>query len=331
MKINKRFTALDVLFIVRELKNEILGLRLSNIYSISAKEFIFKFHKPSSTTDTSSSKLFLLIESGIRIHLTEYNRDKDNMPNNFAFKLRKHIRAKRLESIRQYGLDRVIDLTFGTGINKYHVIIELYSRGNIILCDHEYIILNVLRTYTINNNDNTMQVIVGKKYQHEILSSNNNDINKFLIEYKQDDLIDSLDMILLQSQQQLALELPGKDDLKKKKKKKKNITIKQALLQLVPNGTDPILIEYVLYLCNIVNNKYTLAEFMNNITNTLSMNLTNAMNEIRHLMLYLLNIGISKYNNNEEEFHQKYIIGGFIILKDNSDNDNLDPNQVLEA
>lgn len=62
-------------------------------------------------------------------------------------KLRKHLKNKRLEAINQLGIDRIIDLQFGTGEACYHVILELYDRGNVILCDYEYVILNVLRPH----------------------------------------------------------------------------------------------------------------------------------------------------------------------------------------
>ncbi|KAI6657585.1 Nuclear export mediator factor NEMF-like [Oopsacas minuta] len=61
-------------------------------------------------------------------------------------KLRKHIRNSRLESLNQMGNDRVIDLFFTTGTDNYHIIVELYDRGNVILTDGQYIILSLLRT-----------------------------------------------------------------------------------------------------------------------------------------------------------------------------------------
>ena len=51
----------------------------------------------------------------------------------------------RLESIRQLGGDRVIDLQFGTGDVACHLVLELYDRGNMVLTDHKYLILNILR------------------------------------------------------------------------------------------------------------------------------------------------------------------------------------------
>ena len=55
------------------------------------------------------------------------------------------MRNKRLEGVEQLGVDRVVDLTFGSGDLTHHLIVELYDKGNIVLTDHEYVILNVLR------------------------------------------------------------------------------------------------------------------------------------------------------------------------------------------
>ena len=68
-------------------------------------------------------------------------------------KLRKHLRTKRLENIRQIGTDRVVDFKFGSGDSENHIILELYSGGNIILTDQSYDILALLRSYKLKEND----------------------------------------------------------------------------------------------------------------------------------------------------------------------------------
>lgn len=55
-------------------------------------------------------------------------KDKSDTPSNFTLKLRKHIRTRRLEDVRQLGVDRIVDLTFGSGEATYHIILELYSQ-----------------------------------------------------------------------------------------------------------------------------------------------------------------------------------------------------------
>jgi predicted ribosome quality control (RQC) complex YloA/Tae2 family protein len=43
-------------------------------------------------------------------------------------KLRKHLKSRRLESIEQLGIDRIVDLQFGSGEAAYHLIVELYDK-----------------------------------------------------------------------------------------------------------------------------------------------------------------------------------------------------------
>lgn len=43
-------------------------------------------------------------------------------------KCRKHLKSRRLVHIRQLGVDRVVDLQFGSEEAAYHLIVELYDR-----------------------------------------------------------------------------------------------------------------------------------------------------------------------------------------------------------
>jgi len=141
-------TSIDIRAEVTILQQMLIGLRLANIYDMNSKTYMLKFAKP-------DLKLFLLIESGVRFHTTEFTREKSNIPNSFSLKLRKHIRMKRLESITQLGVDRVLLLTFGSGESTNHLILELYASGNIILTDKDFTILSLLRAYKTEEKDGT--------------------------------------------------------------------------------------------------------------------------------------------------------------------------------
>jgi predicted ribosome quality control (RQC) complex YloA/Tae2 family protein len=58
----------------------------------------------------------------------QYVKDKNDTPSNFTLKLRKHLRTRRLEDVRQLGIDRMVDFAFGTEDATYHLILELYSQ-----------------------------------------------------------------------------------------------------------------------------------------------------------------------------------------------------------
>ena len=99
-------TAIDVRALVLLLKKKLVGLRLANVYDVSGRLYLLKLSK-------ANRKEHLLIESGIRIHTTEFLRNKKDVPSGFSMKLRKHLRTKKLCNITQLGVDRVIDLQFG--------------------------------------------------------------------------------------------------------------------------------------------------------------------------------------------------------------------------
>ncbi|XP_059815273.1 ribosome quality control complex subunit NEMF-like isoform X1 [Hypanus sabinus] len=135
-----RFNTIDVRVIISELQS-LLGMRVNNVYDVDNKTYLIRLQKP-------ESKAVLLVESGIRIHTTEFEWPKNMMPSGFAMKCRKHLKSRRLIYVKQLGVDRIVDFQFGSDHAAYHLIVELYDRGNIILTDYEYTILILLRFRT---------------------------------------------------------------------------------------------------------------------------------------------------------------------------------------
>ncbi|GET86350.1 hypothetical protein, conserved [Leishmania tarentolae] len=154
--VKQRMTALDVRATVEEMRATLIGLRLLNIYNIDNKMFLFKFGH-------GENKRNVLLESGTRFHLTELTREKPKVPSQFTLKLRKHIRAWRLDSIAQLQHDRTIDLCFGVSSTEgcFHIIVELFSKGNVILTDHAYTIMMLLRTH---RDDEGLKLMVNQVY-----------------------------------------------------------------------------------------------------------------------------------------------------------------------
>ena len=150
-----------------QLNRSLVGMRVNQVYDIDNKTYLFKFTKTANQSQSEESvKQMLLIESGIRIHSTEYEWPKNTSPNGFTMKLRKHLKNKRLESITQLGVDRVVDLKFGSNEASYHVILELYDRGNIVITDYQYIILNILRPRKLGS-DEDVNLVVKERYKIE--------------------------------------------------------------------------------------------------------------------------------------------------------------------
>ncbi|KAG4210549.1 hypothetical protein ERO13_A02G056200v2 [Gossypium hirsutum] len=161
-----RLNTADVAAEVKCLRR-LIGMRCSNVYDLTPKTYIFKLMNSSGVTESGESeKVLLLMESGVRLHTTAYVRDKSNTPSGFTLKLRKHIRTRRLEDVRQLGYDRIILFQFGLGANAHYVILELYAQGNIILTDSEFTVLTLLRSH--RDDDKGVAIMSRHRYPTEI-------------------------------------------------------------------------------------------------------------------------------------------------------------------
>ncbi|XP_024025563.1 nuclear export mediator factor Nemf [Morus notabilis] len=145
----------------------LIGMRCSNVYDLSPKTYMFKLMYSSGVTESGESeKVFLLMESGIRLHTTAYVRDKSNTPSGFTLKLRKHVRTRRLEDVRQLGYDRIILFQFGLGASACYIILELYAQGNIILTDSDFTVMTLLRSH--RDDDKGVAIMSRHRYPTEI-------------------------------------------------------------------------------------------------------------------------------------------------------------------
>ncbi|KOB65692.1 Nuclear export mediator factor NEMF-like protein [Operophtera brumata] len=148
-----RFSTYDIMCMVTELQR-LIGMRVNQVYDIDSRTYVIRLQQ-------SEEKAILLLESGNRFHTTQFEWPKNVAPSGFTMKLRKHLKNKRLEKLSQIGIDRVVDLQFGSGEAAYHIILELYDRGNIVLTDCDWTILNVLRPHVegdkISKSDHVLQ------------------------------------------------------------------------------------------------------------------------------------------------------------------------------
>ncbi|KAH1041272.1 hypothetical protein GLYMA_09G031900v4 [Glycine max] len=160
-----RLNTADVAAEVKCLRR-LIGMRCSNVYDLSPKTYVFKLMNSSGVSESGESeKVLLLMESGVRLHTTLYLRDKSNTPSGFTLKLRKHIRTRRLEDVRQLGYDRIILFQFGLGENANYVILELYAQGNILLTDSTFTVMTLLRSH--RDDDKGLAIMSRHRYPVE--------------------------------------------------------------------------------------------------------------------------------------------------------------------
>eukprot|EP00767_Chilomastix_cuspidata_P001515 gnl/Chilomastix_cuspidata/1627.p1 GENE.gnl/Chilomastix_cuspidata/1627~~gnl/Chilomastix_cuspidata/1627.p1 ORF type:complete len:1114 (+),score=407.26 gnl/Chilomastix_cuspidata/1627:62-3343(+) len=146
-------STLDVALIVKELRFSLLNMRLAKMYDSNPRIYIFNFTASGSARakllgkekDFGMLKQTLVVETGVRAHLTQFDWDKQVSPNVFTLKARKELVGLRFENVVQLGKDRVIMITLGGGDKLRNVFIELYGKGNIIITNKDYNILLSLR------------------------------------------------------------------------------------------------------------------------------------------------------------------------------------------
>lgn len=149
----QRFSSLDVKVIASELNTSLVSLRISNIYDLSSRIFLFKCAKP-------GSKQQLLVDSGFRAHLTSFSRTAASAPSQLVSRLRKYLKSRRITSVSQIGTDRVIEIAFSDG--QYRLFLEFFAAGNIILTDGDLTVLALLRQ--VSEGDEAVDIKLGTKY-----------------------------------------------------------------------------------------------------------------------------------------------------------------------
>lgn len=101
------------------------------------------------------------MDSGFRCHLTDYSRETAPAPSHFVSRLRDFLKSRRITAISQLGTDRIIDIQLSDG--AYHLFLEFFASGNIILTDNEYKIVALLRI--VPEGEEQDEVRLGLKYR----------------------------------------------------------------------------------------------------------------------------------------------------------------------
>ncbi|MBD3355412.1 hypothetical protein GF361_05550 [Candidatus Woesearchaeota archaeon] len=128
----KKLAALEIHYLIKEFKT-LIDAKVDKIYAPRKKELFLRLHVP------NKGKHILKIDEK-SIYLTE-SRPKASSPSDFCMYLRKKLENARLRKINQIRFERIVSLTFETKTQKFHLIAELFSRGNIILVKDKKILV----------------------------------------------------------------------------------------------------------------------------------------------------------------------------------------------
>lgn len=127
MKFKQGMSSLDIHVTIGELREELVSGILKNVYLVGKKIHLLKIR-------TSYGSRLLLIEPGVRLHITDFQRQIPERPDNKVLAIRRLVRNLRIEDICQHHSDRLVVLELG-GKTSATIIIELFGKGNIVVLD----------------------------------------------------------------------------------------------------------------------------------------------------------------------------------------------------
>ncbi|MFW9855814.1 MAG: ribosome rescue protein RqcH [Candidatus Thorarchaeota archaeon] len=126
----RQMSSLDIFSIVQELQG-LLNYRIDNVYRDSLDRFFLLKMKGRGPYKNP----FLLIEPGIRIHLTEFKHSVPERPSDKVLNLRSHIKGAEVIEISQIDFDRLIKIEL-KGKQRYILYVELFgNRPNFLVVD----------------------------------------------------------------------------------------------------------------------------------------------------------------------------------------------------
>jgi len=154
MATKEGMSGIDVHAVVAEWQR-LLPLWVGKIYLFSSSHIVIRLQ------GQEHARHLLLIENGRRIHLTGTIPEPPKIPPPFAMLLRKYLDGGRVLAISQAGLQRIICIDVGKQNTTFHLVIELFDDGNLILCNDAWTIIQPLRPHRFRERD----IIAGATYQ----------------------------------------------------------------------------------------------------------------------------------------------------------------------
>ncbi len=133
----KELSSIEIHFLVREFL-ELANSKISKIYQPDKKEIVFQFFT------SGRGKRFLTIRPPNFVYVSEEKKDSKQTPYGFCMTLRKYLENTFLDNVTQVKSERIIDFLFSAKEENYHLIVEMFSKGNVVLCKEDYTIIQAL-------------------------------------------------------------------------------------------------------------------------------------------------------------------------------------------
>lgn len=131
-------SALELHYLIDEMKF-LEGARVDKISQPSKEEIFLQFYV------RAKGKQKLKIAFPNLIYLTLNKPETPEKMYRFCSALRKYLDSAILQKIHQINSERIVELIFSTKEENYHLIIELFAKGNAVLCRENLDIILPLR------------------------------------------------------------------------------------------------------------------------------------------------------------------------------------------
>ncbi len=161
------FDAFMIRATVHEFNSILVGARVEKVVTPSKDEIFLLLHR-------ESTHMRLLINAGAgapRLGISKDNPENPKVPPMFCMLLRKHLTGAKISSVKQYGFERLAEITFETydemGFFTQRLLIcEIMGRySNAILCDAERSVLGVMRPVDFTTSSKR-QVLPKMQYEY---------------------------------------------------------------------------------------------------------------------------------------------------------------------
>src|SRR3989344_2055856 len=181
----KQLSSIDLQYLVKELQ-ALKDSRIDKIYQPEKELIVFSLYK------TNAGKKLLRIDIGKSIFIAEEKEDYEEILV-FGQFLRKHIDGYFLTEIEQIKPERIIKITFKAKEEKKFLYVELFGKGNAILCDEHNVIMNALEHHEFRERSVKPRL----KYVYPMMNYNlfglkEEDLALLLKNSKKDSLVTSL-------------------------------------------------------------------------------------------------------------------------------------------
>ncbi|MFC1690559.1 NFACT family protein [Nanoarchaeota archaeon] len=141
----EELSSLELKYIVEEMQ-PLLDGKIDKVFQPDKKELLLQIHK------TGLGKKFIRITPKF-IYLASSKIEVPLKPPGFCSYLRKKLGNARIREIQQKDFERIVIVVLETKDLKYNLVIELFNKGNVILCDENFLILSPMELQRWENRD----------------------------------------------------------------------------------------------------------------------------------------------------------------------------------